>query len=571
MPNKRKFVDRKPSFFYSALFLVIFLLTTGAAFSTEAANTKDPVNIKVEVNTLNFRTGPALSHTRLQTLPLGTPLQVFFCEKENWLLVRLKDGRTGWVDGQYTSFDPDLVDKLPPIIGEKAFVQVNLLNVRLGPGLNYQKIKQLSLNATVTVYFHEGEWLLVRCADGTSGWVYTEYTTYAPPTSGGHKNKPAEEPPAEKPATSPQPLPEQAAGKENKEEEKGKTAEKEGEETCLPYQVMISEKSLRLREEPHLEGTPLATLPQGTVLTVQQKTEDNWLQVTMADGRQGWVAGWCTQKYAGQEQGMAAENYFRLATVNADVLRVRSGPGQQYEQTGRVFSGNHVLALKEQNGWYYIRLPDGNCGWICGDYATVKNIASRGETGTGSSLTQTITVVLDPGHGGQDSGATGYSGLKEKDVNLTVALHLANLLRAKGFNVVLTRKEDKNIAQAERVALAEKTGADLFISIHANASLLNKFASGTETFYYPGKETSPQSFFLASLVQQEVHSALKLPDRGVKKASYYVIRETRMPAALVELAFLSNAVDETILRSEECLQLAAGALYRAVLRYYNLM
>ncbi|MGI6308855.1 MAG: N-acetylmuramoyl-L-alanine amidase [Dethiobacteria bacterium] len=553
MQNKRKFAEHKQRFFYSALFTVILLIIIGTAFTVEAANTDNQVNIKVEVNALNLRTGPALTHTRLQKLPLGTPLQVLFREKENWLLVRLKDGCTGWVDGQYTSFSPGLVDKLPLITGEKALVKVNLLNVRLGPGLNYQKIKQLKLNATVTVYFHEGDWLLVRLADGTSGWIYTEYTTYAPSKSGGNQKQPAEKLPTGSPETSPQPLPEQTTG-----------------ETRLPYQVMISEKSLRLREEPNLEGTPIATLPQGTILTVQQKREDNWLQVTLADGRQGWVAGWCTQIYAGNEQGTVVENYFRLATVNADVLRVRSGPGLQYSQTGRIFSGNHVLTLKEQSGWYYVRLPNGNHGWICGDYATVKNIASRGETGTGSSLTQKITIVLDPGHGGQDSGATGCSGLKEKDVNLTVALHLANLLRSSGFNIIMTRTEDKNITLAERVTLAEKAGADLFISIHANASLNNKYASGTETYYYPNKETSPQSFFLASLVQQEVSSALKLPGIGVKKASFHVLRETHMPAALVELAFLSNAVDETILRSEECLQSGAGALYRAVLRYYNL-
>ena len=478
----------------------------------EAANTDNQVNIKVEVNALNLMRA-CTYHSGYKT-SLGTPYKCFFV-KENWLLVRLKDGCTGWVDGQYTSFSW-FGGQATLITGEKALVKVNLLNVRLGPGLNYQKIKQLKLNATVTVYFHEGDWLLVRLADGTSGWIYTEYTTYAPSKSGGNQKQPAEKLPTGSPETSPQPLPEQTTG-----------------ETRLPYQVMISEKSLRLREEPNLRAHQLQPSPRDH--SYRPTKEDNWLQVTSADGRQGWVAGWCTQIYAGNEQGTVVENYFRLATVNADVLRVRSGPGLQYSQTGRIFSGNHVLTLKEQSGWYYVRLPNGNHGWICGDYATVKNIASRGETGTGSSLTQKITIVLDPGHGGQDSGATGCSGLKEKDVNLTVALHLANLLRSSGFNIIMTRTEDKNITLAERVTLAEKAGADLFISIHANASLNNKYASGTETYYYPNKETSPQSFFLASLVQQEVSSALKLPGIGVKKASFHVLRETHMPAALVEL------------------------------------
>jgi N-acetylmuramoyl-L-alanine amidase len=573
MLNLRKNGVYKTYFFDFALFFILFLLTAGTSLAATAADLKEPVNIQVEVSALNFRTGPATSHRLLQPLPLGTPLQALFCEKDNWLLVRLADGRTGWVDGQYTSFSPDLVDKLPPAQKGKARINVNLLNVRLGPGLNYQKIEQLELNTAITVYFCEGGWLLARLADGSCGWIAAEYTT--PLTPASNSDEPANESTdsiinnplagsaiADPPASASQSLPLQTVDQESGENR---------EVTGGPYLVRINEDSLRLRAEPCLEGTPLATLPRDTILTAHQRTEDDWLQVTTADELQGWVAGWCTQQYAGQAGGVTTENYFRLATINADVLRVRQGPGLQYDQIGRISSGSHVLALKEQNGWHYVRLPDGSYGWICGDYATVKNIASRGETGNSSSLTQAITVVLDPGHGGKDSGATGHSGLKEKDVNLSVALHLANLLRAQGFNVILTRRDDQYIALAERVAIAEKAGADLFMSIHANASLNNKSASGTETYYYPNKESSPQSFFLASLAQQEVSAALNLPSIGVKKGSLHVLRETRMPAALVELAFLSNAVDETILRSEECLQLAAGALYRSILRYYNLL
>lgn len=579
MLNKKQFAGLWPCFFCCLLLLLFLSSSMGTIFTTEAANEKSTLNINVEATALHFRTGPALSHSSLQTLPRGTPLQVLFHEKENWLLVRLENGRTGWVDGQHTSFSPAAADRLSPVIGEKVLVKLenpnSSLNVRTGPGLSYQKIEQLRNKSEVTVYFQEGDWLLARLDNGTSGWLHIRYTTYVPQKSGNLELE-----------NGAQSSPEQTAnantGKENEgnvakpdefEKNTGEPEKKEGKEegTRQPYQVSISEKSLTLREEPRLDGAPITLLDRGTVLTVQQKTEDDWLQVTMEDGRGGWVAGWCTQLHAGQEWGSTPGNNFRLATVNADVLRVRSGPGLQYSQIGRISSGNHVLTLKEQNGWYYVRVPDGNQGWICGDYATIRNIASRGEVGTGKSLTQAVTIVLDPGHGGYDCGATGHSGLKEKDVNLTVALHLANLLRTKGFNVVLTREKDKYITLEERVALAGRAGADLFISVHANASSNNKFASGTETYYFPNKDSSPQSFFLASLVQQEVPAALNLPGIGVKKASFHVLRETNMPAILVELAFLSNAVDETILRSEECLRSAADAIYRAVLQYYNLI
>jgi len=542
-------------FFLSLIWTVLFILMIPAASSVAGA-VSSPVHTEVQVNLLNLRTGPSTAYTRIQGLPSGTPLEVLFQEKE-WLLVRLKDGTTGWVDGKYTGFASNLADKLPPVIGEKATVTVNLLNVRLGAGLNYQRINQLHLHDTVTVYFHESDWVLVRLADGTSGWVYREYTSFTPQAAGTEPQIPDINATGENPPSAPHQL----------------TSTEEEEQ--YPYKVIVTSTPLPLREQPQLNSTPLGELTKGMILTVLDKTKEDWLQVELPDGRQGWVAGWCTQKLEedknSEEKG--ADPFIRLAAVTADILRVRSGPGLDYTQTGRVFCGNHLLIQQEQNGWYYVRTPTGQYGWVSSEYTTPINIVSRGNSSAKAydvTQSQNITVVIDPGHGGQDKGATGVSGLKEKNINLTVSLYLEELLRARGFNVVMTRKNDTSLTLAERAALAEKAKADLFISIHANASLNNKYASGTETYYYQNKKTSPQSLYLASLIQQEVSAALKLPSLGVKKAPFHVLRETSMPAALVELAFLSNAVDETILASDHCLKLATEALYRAVLRYYNL-
>jgi len=544
-------------FFLSLIWTVLFILMIPAASSVAGA-VSSPVHTEVQVNLLNLRTGPSTAYTRIQGLPSGTPLEVLFQEKE-WLLVRLKDGTTGWVDGKYTGFTSNLADKLPPVIGEKATVTVNLLNVRLGAGLNYQRINQLHLYDTVTVYFHEGDWVLIRLGDETSGWVYREYTSFTPQAAGTEPQIPDINAASETPPSAPH---QQLTSAEEEEQ--------------YPYHVIVTSTPLRLREQPQLNSTPLGELTKDMVLIVLDKTKEDWLQVELPDGRQGWVAGWCTQKLEEDNKNSekkGTDPLIRLAAVTADILRVRSGPGLDYTQIGRVFCGNHLLIQQEQNGWYYVRTPTGQYGWVSSEYTTPVNIVSRGNSSAKAydvTQYQNITVVIDPGHGGQDKGATGISGLKEKNVNLTVALYLEELLRARGFNVVMTRKNDTSLTLAERAALAEKAKADLFISIHANASLNNKYASGTETYYYQNKKTSPQSLYLASLIQQEVSAALKLPSLGVKKAPFHVLRETSMPAALVELAFLSNAVDETILASDHCLKLAAEALYRAVLRYYNL-
>ena len=555
-PKKVRTPYRK-LFLLSLIWTIIFILLIPAASSVAGA-VSSPVHTEVQVNLLNLRTGPSTVYTRIQGLPFGTPLEVLFQEKE-WLLVRLKDGTTGWVDGKYTGFTSNLADKLPPVIGEKATVTVNLLNVRLGADLNYQRINQLHLYDTVTVYFHEGDWVLIRLGDETSGWVYREYTSFTPQAAGTEPQIPDINAASETPPSAPH---QQLTSAEEEEQ--------------YPYHVIVTSTPLRLREQPQLNSTPLGELTKDMVLIVLDKTKEDWLQVELPDGRQGWVAGWCTQKLEEDNKNSekkGTDPLIRLAAVTADILRVRSGPGLDYTQIGRVFCGNHLLIQQEQNGWYYVRTPTGQYGWVSSEYTTPVNIVSRGNSSAKAydvTQYQNITVVIDPGHGGQDKGATGISGLKEKNVNLTVALYLEELLRARGFNVVMTRKNDTSLTLAERAALAEKAKADLFISIHANASLYNKYASGTETYYYQNKKTSPQSLYLASLIQQEVSAALKLPSLGVKKAPFHVLRETSMPAALVELAFLSNAVDETILASDHCLKLAAEALYRAVLRYYNL-
>ena len=555
-PKKVRTPYRK-LFLLSLIWTAIFILLIPAASSVAGA-VSSPVHTEVQVNLLNLRTGPSTVYTRIQGLPFGTPLEVLFQEKE-WLLVRLKDGTTGWVDGKYTGFTSNLADKLPPVIGEKATVTVNLLNVRLGADLNYQRINQLHLYDTVTVYFHEGDWVLIRLGDETSGWVYREYTSFTPQAAGTEPQIPDINAASETPPSAPH---QQLTSAEEEEQ--------------YPYHVIVTSTPLRLREQPQLNSTPLGELTKDMVLIVLDKTKEDWLQVELPDGRQGWVAGWCTQKLEEDNKNSekkGTDPLIRLAAVTADILRVRSGPGLDYTQIGRVFCGNHLLIQQEQNGWYYVRTPTGQYGWVSSEYTTPVNIVSRGNSSAKAydvTQYQNITVVIDPGHGGQDKGATGISGLKEKNVNLTVALYLEELLRARGFNVVMTRKNDTSLTLAERAALAEKAKADLFISIHANASLYNKYASGTETYYYQNKKTSPQSLYLASLIQQEVSAVLKLPNLGVKKAPFHVLRETSMPAALVELAFLSNAVDETILASDHCLKLAAEALYRAVLRYYNL-
>ena len=214
-------------------------------------------------------------------------------------------------------------------------------------------------------------------------------------------------------------------------------------------------------------------------------------------------------------------------------------------------------------------------------------------------------IVIDPGHGGHDTGTIGPTGLSEKDLVLDVALRLQQILEHKtGYDVILTRSDDTFIPLEERTAIANEKAADLFLSIHANASR-DQGARGIET-YYLNFTSNPDALEVAArenaTSQESVHQlqdlikkialtekieesqefALQIQrevcrwvgksggqqrDRGVKKAPFAVLIGANMPSILTEISFLSNPRDERLLKRSEYRQRIAEALYSGILDY----
>jgi N-acetylmuramoyl-L-alanine amidase len=174
-------------------------------------------------------------------------------------------------------------------------------------------------------------------------------------------------------------------------------------------------------------------------------------------------------------------------------------------------------------------------------------------------------VVIDPGHGGPDPGAVGIGGLRETDVVLDVCLQMARLLQARGVEVLMTRTSEVDVDLPPRVALANSSGADLFVSVHANAlSMARPDVNGIETFYFEGAG-APSRRLAASLQQQMVAISSGSPDRGVRTGRFFVIRRTVMPSALVEMGFVTGELDSRRLadpnfRRRMALALSAGIL-----------
>ena len=216
-------------------------------------------------------------------------------------------------------------------------------------------------------------------------------------------------------------------------------------------------------------------------------------------------------------------------------------------------------------------------------------------------------IVIDPGHGGHDTGTIGSNGMLEKDLVLDVSKRLGKLLESRlGAEVVFTRRDDTFIPLETRTSIANQEQADLFVSVHANSSQ-DQDARGVETYYLNFtsspealevaarenaasdksihelqdlvkkialKEKIEESREFASDVQQSLHTGLAakssgVRDRGVKKAPFVVLIGANMPSILAEISFLSNPGDEKRLRTPDYRQRIAESLYRGVSRYVN--
>ena len=216
-------------------------------------------------------------------------------------------------------------------------------------------------------------------------------------------------------------------------------------------------------------------------------------------------------------------------------------------------------------------------------------------------------IVVDPGHGGHDPGAVGPSGIQEKDVVLAIGLRLRDLFKEElGLDVVMTRSTDVFIPLEERTAIANKVGADLFVSVHANAAP-NRTAAGIETYYLNLAKTDKvaqlaakengtslekvsvlqailfdlmanyklnDSAHLADEVQKALHKKIRtvhndVKNLGVKQGPFYVLVGASMPSILVETAFLSNATEESRLKDPAYQSSAAEGIYEGVRNYIS--
>lgn len=395
-----------------------------------------------------------------------------------------------------------------PAAAQLVRVETGTLNVRSGPGTSYSVITQVQQGTVLAAHGQEGSWTRVSLPGSGRGWVSTQFT--APHAPSGY--------------------------------------------------ALVTASALNVRSGPSTGHAVIDQLPEGTAAAAIG-SRDGWLQVVIPSGRQGWLAGWFTSS-------LPFQGY---ASVTATFLNLRGGPGTNHAVLDRLPAGAVLAITGRQDGWLQVVTDRGTTGWVSGSFTASLPETNRtpppSRSGSGSPVSGK-TIVLDPGHGGPDPGAVGVTGLLEKVINFQVSMELVTLLQNAGAKVLMTRYSDWNPTLWQRVNLANTSGAHVFVSVHANAHP-GSWATGTETYYCSWTSHSRHSRQLAASLQRRLAAALGLRDLGVKTAGFYVIANSHMPSALVELGFLSNRGDEALLKRPETPPRAAHALFLGLEDYFR--
>lgn len=210
----------------------------------------------------------------------------------------------------------------------------------------------------------------------------------------------------------------------------------------------------------------------------------------------------------------------------------------------------------------------------------VLSVFWQGSSVVNSQLHDLHVIVIDPGHGGYDPGATTKQGVYEKEINLQIAARVERILKPGGIKVLLTRDEDEDYVPSGvkgkeskkqmdlnyRIAMAKQASADIFVSLHVNATT-GAIKSGAETFYHFKSEQGKR---LAEVIQSELIKVPGMNRRIAKPGDFYIINNTAMPAVLVELGYINNAAELQKLKQPWYQEQLAHAVAKGIANYFGL-
>lgn len=387
-------------------------------------------------------------------------------------------------------------------------------------------------------------------------------------------------------------------------------------------QMVVKNDGVNVRSGPGLNYGVLTQVNKGERLAVLGKVPD-WYQVRLPGGEVGWIVAWYVAPWeepsrgsqpggegqeepksnpSGEQSGNTssgpAVNNLQVSstekavkvTLSADapmdyhVFRLSSPerlvvdiPGVRPGEIPREVPVSSQVAGKVRVGWFK-KSPDitrlvfdlsNRAAWRANLSADKKTLEVEVFVPDSREILRDKLIAVDPGHGGPDPGAVA-NGLKEKDLTLKISQRLAGLLSSQGAKVLMTRSGDYDVDLYARPDMANRAGAELFVSVHINA-YSSPNAQGTATYIPRREETEAKRYEesrrLAECIQCHLVQSLGLEDDGVREASFVVVRDSQMPAVLVEVAYITNPREAGLLAQDGFLARAAEAIYQGIVDY----
>ncbi|EAC5198638.1 N-acetylmuramoyl-L-alanine amidase [Listeria monocytogenes] len=393
-------------------------------------------------------------------------------------------------------------------------VKAEVLNVRSGPGLAYDVTSQARKNEVLRVVGEENQWYKVQLDNGNSGWVASWLVENTDVSAASNS-----------------------------------------------VAIVSSDGRLNVREKPSTSSKSLGLLNNGDQVTVTSQ-QNGWAQIQY-NGTSAWVSS----DYLTIRESVTKvdESELQTVTIRDDSTNIRNKPSRDGAVIEKANSGQGFAIQGVQGDWYKIRTTSGEEGYVAN---WVVDVSDKGQTSSPRSKTTKLseaTIVIDPGHGGNDPGAKGANGTIEKEMTLKTAKQLKQKLESRGAKVILTRNSDKYVSLKGRTNIAAENNADVFISIHFDSlEDTSKGVSGQTTYYYDNSDKS-----LAESINTTLGKDLPTSNRGARVGDYYVVRENSQPAVLLELGYLSSAKDERNINSASYRSQIADSVTDGLANYFS--
>lgn len=391
------------------------------------------------------------------------------------------------------------------------------VNARSGPGTDYEVVQRLKKGDIYTVIDTKSEWTQIELSDGEEAWVYNELISVNESSNKSEDNSNPE----------------------------------------APYAI-VTASNLTVKNKPNAESKKVSTIQKGESYSIIDEN-NNWIKVKISDDESGWIPKWnaeiVSEEIETVDEGTVTVLYDNVplraeASLKSDVKKFAE-KGKELKVTS--IEGN---MYKVKIGWFrkaYV------AGWLVEASGDLPQLTKKGEY---NSFENTL-IVIDPGHGGNDSGTIGASGTYEKDLALYTASLLKDKLENAGATVILTRESDTYVSLEARVQIANAYRPDAFISIHYDSADQTEIQGITQYYYHSSQKG------LAESINKSMNEYNISKNRGTHFGNYQVLRHNGYPSVLLELGYLSNPEEEATVTGPKFQEQITTAISEGLTDYFQ--